>query len=379
MTGLQPVVSLRADPYGQGYGVIMRAEPSVTFDHGIFVAQRHGGVSRYFVELARHLGRSGVAVAVDSPIYVTDGLRSLVDDGVVVRGRHVPVFPGVTRLGETLAGFPRRLRSDVLHETWYGKSPTRRKQGLLAVTLHDMISELFPESVKGAGFQSQRKREAVARADVIFCVSETTRRDAMGLLGLPGERFVVTPLASSLPVLPRAETGKPFILYVGKRGGYKNFPLLLEAFSVDPTLRGALTIVCFGGGGFSEDERRLISQAGEVIHVDGDDLALARWYAGARAFVSTSHYEGFGIPLVEAMSAGCPVIAVGGGSVPEVGGDAIVSIGDSPDELAAHLRRLFDDEWRTVVAEAGRVRSRRYSWQRTAALTLDAYRESRIS
>jgi len=81
---------------------------SVTFDHGIFVAQKYGGVSRYFVELARHLARQGVDVTIDSPLYVSDGVSGLAANGVRVHGLHVPVFRGVTFLGNSLArGLPR--------------------------------------------------------------------------------------------------------------------------------------------------------------------------------------------------------------------------------------------------------------------------------
>lgn len=353
----------------------MHSSPVVTFDHGIFVAQRHGGVSRYFVELARHLRLAGAGVVVDSPIYVTEGVRSLAIEGVVVRGMHVPVFPGVTRLGEALGRLVPPSRSDILHETWYGV-PSRRKSGVrVAVTLHDMISELFPDAVTGAALQTRRKREAVARADLILCVSENTRRDAMRLLELPPERVVVTPLASSLPVLPRKEAGKPYVLYVGKRGGYKNFSLLLEAFSATTALRNTFSLVCFGGGAFTYDERLRMVQAGDVIQVDGDDQALAHWYSGARAFVSTSRYEGFGLPLLEAMSAGCPVVAVAGGSVPEVGGDGVAYVADDVSDLAATLDHLLHDETaRRTATASGLERSTHYSWDRTAAITLNAYR-----
>lgn len=353
----------------------MHSLPVVTFDHGIFVAQRHGGVSRYFVELARHLRRAGAGVVVDSPVYVTDGLRSLATEGVVVRGVHVPVFPGVTRLGNALGHVLPSSRGDVLHETWYGRVGTRKRGAPIAVTVHDMISELFPAAVNGAALQTRRKRDAVNRADIILCVSENTRRDAMRLLDLPPERLVVTPLASSLPVLPRNESGKPYVLYVGKRGGYKNFSLLLDAFSTTKRLRDSFTLVCFGGGAFTDDERQRMAHAGDVVHVDGDDHALARYYSGARIFVSTSRYEGFGLPLLEAMSAGCPVIAVAGGSVPEVGGDSVAYISDDAGELAVVLDRLLHDAVALREATAsGLGRSKHYSWDRTAAITLAAYR-----
>ncbi|SEM92476.1 Glycosyltransferase involved in cell wall bisynthesis [Luteibacter sp. UNCMF331Sha3.1] len=366
---------LRAGPAS---GTIRSPVPEVTFDHGIFVTQRFGGVSRYFVELARALARAGVPVTVRSPIFVTDAVETLRREGVAVRGRLVPAFKGATWLGNQLGRLASsRSAPGLVHETWYMDSVGKRCPGRIAVTLHDMISELFPDEVTGGLEQSRRKRAAVKRADLIFCVSETTRRDAAELLGIPADRMVVTPLASSLSVLPRSQSARPFLLYVGHRGGYKNFRLLLSAYGSRPRLHGEFDLVCFGGPPLDASERELVPRAGKVVHLVGGDDVLEQLYAQASVLVCTSRYEGFGLPLLEAMSAGCPVVAVGGGSTPEVGGSAARYVqADDIDELADTLESLLSDEAELEAMSArGVLRSANFSWSRTASRTLEAYAE----
>lgn len=353
--------------------------PRVIFDHGIFVTQRFGGVSRYFAELARGVARTGMRVEIDSPIYVTDAVQDLERDGVAVKGTHVPVFPGVTWLGHGMAKLSSARGKDaIVHETWYLEQRRRWPSTIRrAVTVHDMICERFPGEVQGANAQARRKRQAVEHADLIFCVSETTRADAVDIWGISSDRMVVTPLASSLPIYPRSRPSKPFILYVGHRAGYKNFALLLQAYQSSARLRSDFALICFGGPRFGDTEKQAALQAGDVHHVAGSDAVLADLYARASVLVCTSRYEGFGLPLLEAMSAGCPVVAVRSGSTPEVGGTAAHYVeGVDSAELARTLETLLYDESALMdLSERGLARSHSFSWDRTAALTVRAYME----
>lgn len=124
-----------------------------------------------------------------------------------------------------------------------------------------------------------------------------------------------------------------------------------------------------------EDEAR---RAGVGLHFAGmpDDRTLADLYAGAAAFVYPSRYEGFGLPLLEAMACGAPVIAAAAGAIPEVVGDAGILVDpDDEDAMASAIARLMDDtDAADQLREAGRVRARAFTWERTAALTVEAYR-----
>ena len=354
---------------------------SVVFDHAIFAAQRRGGVSRYFCELASNLSAAGIEVAIHAPIHVTDALRDL-RSNVRVEGAYLPVFPGVTLLGNVAASASRgRQRSDVAHATWY---PARRPASarVFAITIHDMIAEMYPEQVRDAARQTRLKAIAASQADLVLCVSENTKRDVIRLLGVDEQKIAVTPLASSIGMLQPAAFASevPYILYVGQRAGYKNFNALADAFLASSRLRGDFRLLCFGGGPLTKQEHDLLSQApaagpGSVQWLSGDDRLLAAVYRGAAAYVCTSLYEGFGLPVVEAMSCGCPVIASAAGSIPEVGGGAAEYAATATAEGFRTVLEalLFDSERLADLAGRGLVRSQQFSWRATAQATLNAY------
>jgi glycosyltransferase involved in cell wall biosynthesis len=355
--------------------------PTVAFDHTIFAAQRRGGVSRYFCELASNLSAGGIDVSVHAPIYVTDALRGR-HANVRVAGAHVPVFPGVTVLGNAAASIWRGTqKADVVHATWY---PARRPVGakVFAITIHDMIAETYPTHVRDAARQSRLKAAAAGQADLVLCVSENTKQDVVRLLGIDERRIAVTPLASRIGSLPQAgfASNEPYLLYVGQRGGYKNFAALAQAFLSGSRLRNHFRLLCFGGGPLTAQERDWISRApaagpGSIQFLSGDDQLLAAVYRGAVAYVCTSLYEGFGLPVIEAMSCGCPVVASRSGSIPEVGGDAVEYVAAPTDEAFRELLEslLFDTERLADLTTRGLARSQLFTWRATAQGTLDAY------
>jgi glycosyltransferase involved in cell wall biosynthesis len=248
-----------------------------------------------------------------------------------------------------------------------------------------MIAERFPEMVRGAARQSADKANAVQMADAVLCVSNHTKNDLMRYLGMTSERVFVTPLATSINLLSigdRVNVATPFILYVGQRGGYKNFAALIDAFKRSTLLRTNFCLLCFGGGPFTAEERELLggcaqSGAGSVMHQTGNDLALAAAYRAASAFVCPSMYEGFGLPLLEAMACGCPSIATPYGSLPEVGADCVAySVDSSAEALQDVMEKvLFDNEALRVLSLSGMRRASAFSWEETARLTLSAYRK----
>ena len=136
-----------------------------------------------------------------------------------------------------------------------------------------------------------------------------TKDDLIRILGIPEEKISVTYLGNSLakvkPSRVKSLTSKRYLLYVGGRAWYKNFPNLVKAFARSGKLKREYQIVCFGGGRFSDSETELIAGlklTQSVVQIDGDDSLLAGYYAGAVAHVCPSLYEGFGLTLVEAMS-----------------------------------------------------------------------------
>lgn len=119
--------------------------------------------------------------------------------------------------------------------------------------------------------------------------------------------------------------GEPYLLFVGQRGGYKHFDLLLRACAGSTALRGALRLLCIGGKALSSAERDLFGALGiseRASRIRGSDALLGAVYRSAVALLYPSRYEGVGLPLLEARGHGCPVAASRGGALPEVSGDA---------------------------------------------------------
>jgi glycosyltransferase involved in cell wall biosynthesis len=174
---------------------------------------------------------------------------------------------------------------------------------------------------------------------------------------------------------------KPFFLHVGMRGAYKNFGNLLSAYASSPMLRRDFDLIAFGSNGFTQRENESIQDLGltslQVRHLSGDDALLGHLYREAVAFIYPSLYEGFGIPPLEAMGFGCPVLCGKTSSIPEVVGDAGLYFDPNRVEAIADAmeRVALSAELRLDLVARGNERVRQFSWERCAAETLDVYRD----
>jgi glycosyltransferase involved in cell wall biosynthesis len=358
------------------------------YDHQIFSRQRYGGVSRYFFEVSNRIAAlNGDHAEVFSPFYVNQYVEK---SSIKSHSFRVEKFPGSSiALGfaNTVAGslFVRN-RKDVaiFHETYYTRFDYAPKTAKRIITVFDMIHELFPESFSKADMTRHIKRRAVSRADHVICLSESTRSDLMRLLDVPVEKTSVVYLGHSLTeacakIAPDAGSRKPYLLYVGNRSGYKNFKSLLVAFGNSTLLKKEFSIVCFGGGKFTPDElsemQRQNLNVGDVHHVAGNDAVLSGLYASAAALVYPSLYEGFGIPPLEAMAHGCPVICTNTSSLPEVVGEAAERFDPrDTDGLRTSIERVASsEELRQGLITLGYERIKKFSWDRCARATLDQY------
>jgi glycosyltransferase involved in cell wall biosynthesis len=275
-------------------------------------------------------------------------------------------------------------RGKIWHTTYY--TEPKEKGVPVVVSLYDMIFERFPDFFSGAATKhfNKIKRRCVMAADAVLCISETTRQDVINFYGLNQNRAHVIHLACS-NLFRKMENQEidyemsvygPYFLYVGSRVHYKKFDLLLDALSKYKQKGIGLLVV---GPPWSDEEIKrmdMLKIRDRVRLLSGiDDEMLCRLYNRAEAFIYPSLYEGFGIPLLEAMACGCPVIASRIPTTVEVAGDCPIYI--EPDELDDMIN-AFD----IVLSEgrnSDRVRdgfeqAKRYSWYKTAAKTLDAYR-----
>lgn len=360
----------------------------VLYDAQIFRQQRYGGISRYFCELAPRVHAAADAQAlILAPRYRNAYLRELPADLRVgwhssSEGRASWLHKMAMRATETFTAA--RFKPDVVHETYFFGPTVKAPQAKRVLTVYDMIHERFPQRFAPNNPDARAKREAARRADHVICISECTRRDVVEILGLPPSRVTVTYLSTSLrppaamPALP-STGGRPYVLYVGDRGGYKNFAAVLQALHMSTQLHD-VQLLCYGGGALQTDEWALIDSLklprSRITHCGGDDSLLAALYANALCLVYPSLYEGFGLPPLEAMNCGCPVVCSNGGSLPEVTGQACASFdpGDTQALCAALESVALSESRRTELRAQGAVQAQRFSWDRCAAETLAVYR-----
>jgi glycosyltransferase involved in cell wall biosynthesis len=294
----------------------------------------------------------------------------------------------------------RRLRADVYH----GPAvflPLIKSGYRTVVTIHDLVSFLFPKTVprKYSLYMRLMTRLAVRSADRIIAVSGATRDDLVRVLRVPGDRvvviheavapeFTVPPSPAAIEAVARRYGIRPpYCLFVGNLEPRKNLARLVEAFALvrsratagqaTPQLVLAGTRGWLSGGIFRAVARHDMASAirftGYVAPAD-----LPALYAGATCFVFPSLYEGFGLPVLEAMAAGTPVVASRVGAIPEVAGDAALLVdAERPAEIADALEGvLADGGLRVRLAARGRARAACFTWEAVARQTLAVYEDA---
>jgi glycosyltransferase involved in cell wall biosynthesis len=362
----------------------------IAVDHQVTSLQDAGGMSRYHYELARQLrGRESISLDLllggESSVLPFAELQG---EGVRVESWTSRAGPGYLRYAIntlwTATVAPMRGCYDIYHATYQRWEPVIRHRALVA-THHDATQERFPELFRNAAAIRARKRRLYQRADIVICVSESARRDLAEIYGLDESRtrvvhHGVTPVAKGTAEQGDDE-GRPYVLYVGSRSAYKNFLALVRAFAAAEAARD-MRLVLAGGGAWSAEEHAAITglqlERRILLLPRVDDARLGRLYSGAALFVYPSLYEGFGLPPLEAMSAGCPVLVSRSSSLPEICGDAPHYFDPAIEgALELELGRLLNDrELLRSKVHAGRAWAGRYTWETAAQRTLAAYREA---
>ncbi|MGD0649901.1 MAG: glycosyltransferase family 1 protein [Verrucomicrobiia bacterium] len=255
------------------------------------------------------------------------------------------------------------------------------------VTIHDLAFLKFPETFKP--LHRQRlvwfTRNAVRRADRIIAVSESTKRDLCELLGAPDERIDVVHHGVDhelfRPDVAPAVRTAPYILSVGTLQPRKNYTMLIRAFKrLCERRREPVELLIAGQRGWLWEEIEAEADRTPRVHLLGyvSDDQLPALYAGAAVVAMPSLYEGFGLPLLEAMACEAPVVAANVSCFPEVVGNAAVMLDPTDEESwAATLSELLDDPaQRESLRQNGMARAKEFTWERTASQTLVVYRKA---
>jgi glycosyltransferase involved in cell wall biosynthesis len=345
-------------------------KPLVAIDADVLGRHRTGDET-YIASLLRELApladRERLAAVTRRPDLVPEPIRAV----------ELPAQNQSLRMAVRLPRLLRKLRPTLAHFL-YVVPPAYR--GPSVVTVHDLSFERLP------GVMSRRDRTlfrtfvplSVRRAERVLTGSEWSKNDLVDQYGLSPDRIVVTPYGVDSAFHPNGprDSRRPYALFVGGIQPRKDPLAAVEALA---RLDGELSLVVVGAekrGG--EEVRRAIRRLGLegrvdlAGHVDHDELASL--YRGAACLVFPSRYEGFGLPVLEAMASGTPVVAAAAGAVPEVAGGAAVLVEPGePEAIAAGITLALAERERLVAA--GLERARHFSWAETARRTLAVYRE----
>ncbi len=327
-----------------------------------------------------------------------DSVEEAYSTGLALKLSRLPTFRPVVRIFWEQVVQPLALKKekvDLLHALAFVTpllSPCPS-----VVTIYDLSFLLYPESFKHSKrfYLGLFTRLSAKRARRIIAISESTKRDVVRLLGVPPEKVEVVycgideafrPLAEDQVATFRSKRGLPerFILFVGTIEPRKNVARLIEAFADLQTCKLANLKLVIGGakGWFCEHVFARVEELG----LEGDVMfpgyipvsELPLWYNAAELFVYPSLYEGFGLPPLEAMACGTPVVAANTSSLPEVVGEAGLTVDPLDVEgLAEAMRRALSDEaLRQEMRERGLQRAKGFSWTKTARETVQVYRRA---
>jgi glycosyltransferase involved in cell wall biosynthesis len=338
-------------------------------------------------ELRRALAGSPDAPDVTTFQVAHDGEGATERADVEVPGSIRTLYPAWALLGRP--GLPVELAAcDVVHATNHAAVPPAASGQALVVTVHDLAFDVVPDAFATTWRWQYRigVHAAVRRAHRVLVPSVATRDDLEARYGADPARVVVTPLAPALPdreadpgeVESRLGIAPPYVLFPGTLEPRKNAVRLIRAYrQVAPEVPHALVLAGPEGWGAADVRRELARPGPGTVVVtgwlDAGDLdALVR---GADAVAYPSRYEGFGLPILEAMQRGVPVVTSTTPACAETAGDAALLV--EPDDVAAladALARVLDDAGlRADLAAKGRARAAAFTWEATARATLDAY------
>lgn len=345
-----------------------------------------GGIGRYTVELVEALVDEGVCVH-----RLWAGHQPLKASGEMLRGAYR--LPGLLTSGQVeIAKAARRLNLDIVHDPT-GAMPVLLTDAGRVVTIHDAIPYVYPKTSTRLDWLIYHiwLPLAARRTDAVITDSKQSREDIVANLPILHEDVVSIPLAADRrfqpiytaevePILREHGIAHPYVLYVGALESRKNLPRLLEAYARLRQLSTQWQLVIVGARKWKSspifDTVQLLGLEPHV-HFTGyvADEHLPALYAGADLFTFPSLYEGFGLPVLEAMACGTPVVTSNSSSLPEVAGDAAMLVDPYDVEQIAQAMWLVLSQ-PALAAELrtkGLARAAQFTWERTARETIAVY------
>ncbi|MFN8356518.1 MAG: glycosyltransferase family 1 protein [Spirosomataceae bacterium] len=367
----------------------------VLYDHQSFTGLKYGGVARYYYELMNVFSKRK---DVEFELALQYSNNDYINGAAFSRHRNFSTFFNQLTTAKVMS-LVNRLNSlrlirqggfDIFHPTYYhkyfldhiGDKP-------FVLTFHDSTNEKYHHLYPSLGGDlHDLKQQLLNRAHKVIAVSEATKADMLHYFDVDESKVEVIYHGSAFTnIIPNGAATKlkipeRYLLYVGNRSDFKNFPFFLGA--IQPLLKkdNDLFLICAGGKRFTREEKQLLSDLSlteKVIYHDiPNDEVLYVLYQKAIAFIFPSLNEGFGIPILEAFSAGCPVALSDASSFPEVAQQAGIYFDPKEaDSILATVEKLVEDEsLRIKLIEQGYSRLQHFSTEKTAQQTLEVYRQA---
>jgi len=365
----------------------------ILIDSQIFDTQNYGGISRYYTQIIENLNED-----ITVPIFVTENVYFNQSKIITNKQKTNKFFTYL--LSKIGISFRKKIKKknsklminalkkqdyDLFIPTYYnpyfleyiGNKP-------FVLTVYDMIHELFPNYFNDAYIIIKNKCLLIERATKIIAVSENTKKDILKIYPrIDQSKIEVIYHGNSITINQKIKVKLPenYILFVGSRENYKNFNFLINAIidllKKDVTLK----ILCAGGGKFTNKEIEFLENLeirNQVIQLNFEENQLGIFYKKAKCFVFPSSYEGFGIPVLESMACGCPIILTNFSSFPEVAGNAGIyfELNDEKD-LKNKIEVLLENEsMRKEYSLRGLEHIKKFNWHDAANQCLKVYQDT---
>ncbi len=355
----------------------------ILYDYEIFYLQKYGGISNYYYQLSKELIKKSIELKIICPLHKNSYISALPSSNF--NGVNVNLLPhqfnrfiGKINLIYTKK-FIKNYKPDIIHTTYYSQNNLNGKK---VCTVYDLINEKFRKYFKNSEYISELKKKTIDNCEHIICISENTKKDLIDIFKVPEKKISVTLLASSFTnkEINNNKKFKNCLLFVGSRKGYKNSEGLLKAFSISKYLRNNFKIIFYGGEKVEKEDIDLIKKHNlgleNILFLNDKSFKLSYMYSNVEALIYPSLYEGFGIPILEAMNFGCPVIPSHAGSLREVGGEGITYFDPTnPDNMAYVLEKVLSskDDLNKLISY-GFNRVKYFSWSNCAEKTLNIYK-----
>ena len=323
----------------------------IIFDNIIFNLQKSGGITNYWEKLYSHVKKDYKIISykyIFSKHLIPIVLYRYIDFSIKTNNKFI------------------------FHSSYYRIS--RNTKAINIVTVHDFVYEYYNSGLKRFIHKLQKGR-AIKKAEKIICISENTKKDLFKFYpNILKEKVHVVyhGVSDNFKIIDNKGDSSNKIIYVGKREGYKNFNELIKAF----LKLNAFELIIVGGGKLSLGESNLMKDINYKHYMNISEKKLNELYNMSFALVYPSLYEGFGMPILESLKAGCPVICSNKSSTGEIGKNYVISGKMSSSFIINSIEKLKDNKFRKALVSSGIHYASEYKWENTAKETIRIYQEA---